>query len=272
MADARWKGKEVEIAREAMAAWEAGEEDDAVLDRLCAVGLDRPLAARALDTVASACSTASLLHIGLRPDQVSSDQDDDPLFIAALKQAVGELEGDEPAELRSLAELAKALQGEDAYDRQDAVYELGETGKRQAVGLLISALDDEDLWVRVYAVQALAQLGSFSATGPLSDLVASSGDGPVVRNAIKALGRIGDPAALPALVAATRHEDPFARYDALNVLGDMGDPEAIPAVEALLKDDTRPVERDEDGMTTMETADRICDRARKILKRLRAKA
>ncbi len=268
--DTVWNGKEDTLVHTVLDAWAADEAEDKILDRLCALGLNRQLASRALDTIASASSTAVLFHAGLRPDQVTSDLDDDPLFTLALELAREAVAGEEPTALRSLTELAGALKSEDAYDRQDAVYELGQTSNQSAAGLLIAALSDADNYVRLYAVQALAELGSRQAVGALCGVVDDDADRSVVTNALKALARIGDRAALPTLVAATRHADPAVRYDSLTALGDLGDAGAVPAVEALLKDDTRPVELDEDGNVTQEAQHRICDYADKILRGLRA--
>jgi len=55
------------------------------------------------------------------------------------------------------------------------------------------------------------------------------------RNAVRRLVRIGRPA-VPALIEATRHRDPWARSWAGQALGQIGDPRAAPALKALLRD------------------------------------
>lgn len=53
--------------------------------------------------------------------------------------------------------------------------------------------------------------------------------------AAEALGKIGDPSAVPALTGALQDEDQIIRWQCAKALGRIGDPSAVPALVALLK-------------------------------------
>jgi len=202
--------------------WTVGRSDEQILESLAAEGLTASAASHTLEVIAHAAGIAVLLEAGLNRAQFTSDLDGDPLFSAALKRATEKLPEQDSNQLRSLVELATALASGDAYARQDAVFELGQTGNVSAVGLLISALADEDEYVRIYSAQAVGELRSPQAVPALSALAESDEKRTVVCNALTALAQIGDKAALPALVAATKHQNAFVRYDALTAIGDLG--------------------------------------------------
>jgi HEAT repeat protein len=65
---------------------------------------------------------------------------------------------------------------------------------------------------------------------------------------IQALSVLGGREAVPVLIDMTRHADGYVRYDAVRALGKLRDPRAIPALEALLSDPTQPFRRNEDGV------------------------
>jgi HEAT repeat protein len=52
-----------------------------------------------------------------------------------------------------------------------------------------------------------------------------------------ALGKIGDPQALPALLEALKDENGYVRRAAAEALGEIGDPQAVPALLEALKDE-----------------------------------
>ncbi|HEY8072969.1 MAG TPA: SMI1/KNR4 family protein [Labilithrix sp.] len=74
-----------------------------------------------------------------------------------------------------------------------------------------------------------------------------------------------EPRALETLVAATRHEDGFVRFDAAIALGETGCIEAIDALEALASDATLP--RD----TNRSTAWSVGESAKRALAKIRAR-
>jgi hypothetical protein len=123
--------------------------------------------------------------------------------------------------------------------------------------------------VRIYAIQSLKALKAKEAVAPCSALLRSDAPRIVLGNTIKLLAEVGDPAAVPALIEATRHENAFMRHDAAWALGELADPAAIPALEALLDDKTVPVERDKHGLTTQSSMYSVADQAQRSLDKIR---
>lgn len=135
------------------------------------------------------------------------------------------------------ATARRALGDADAGTRSVALGALARLG-RLAADDLRAALADADPSVRVRAVE----LAVPAAEIPLVPLL----DDPeplVAEQAAWALGeRPPGPAAVAALAAtAARHEDPLVREAAVAALGALGDPEGLPAVLAATTD--RPAVR-----------------------------
>lgn len=107
--------------------------------------------------------------------------------------------------------IANLQQEQDLSLRYYAAWWLGKfrVGDPQAIAALVAALDDE------------------------SD---RSGDGgyPLRRNAARALGKLGDKTATPALIASLQCSDVYVREAAAQALEAIGDERAIPALRALL--------------------------------------
>ncbi len=260
--------RHAEIAGVVLSSLEAGQSEDALFEALRALGVRDDDVAEVVDVVNAALSRAVLLAAGLPADQIASDLDADPLFVAALESARRMVAAEASDVTRGLTELSGALASEDPLERQDAVYELGQSGDSEAIAPLVAALEDRDRDVRIYAVQALAEIGDRRAAGPLADHLPTETDHTVLANTLLALGRIGDPAVLPSIIGATMHEDPLIRYDAVSALDELGDPAAIPALEELSADRERPVVKDGQGRIVHETDVRICDHARRVIVRL----
>ncbi len=74
-----------------------------------------------------------------------------------------------------------------------------------------------------------------------------------------------NPRALAALLAATRHEDGFVRFDATCVLGNTAGPEVLDALDALAADPTMPRERNR------STAWSVGESARKAAAKIRGR-
>jgi len=101
---------------------------------------------------------------------------------------------------------------------------------------LIKALSSRDPYVRHRAVEASGKIGDPAAVPAL--IVALSDYDPYVRGrAGEALGKIGDPAAVPALVVALSDEDPYVRRYVAAALDKIGDPAAVPALMSALRDE-----------------------------------
>lgn len=123
----------------------------------------------------------------------------------------------EPVQL-TVPQMLAQLQGTDTSLRYYAAWWLGKFGletataaERQAiVNALIAALADE---------ADRTELGGY----------------PLRRNAARALGKLGDRQAVPALIESLRCEDFYVREAAAIALGQLGDPQAIAPLQALLE-------------------------------------
>ncbi|RMH67936.1 MAG: HEAT repeat domain-containing protein [Cyanobacteria bacterium J003] len=123
----------------------------------------------------------------------------------------------EPVQL-TVSQMLAQLQGTDTSLRYYAAWWLGKFGletataaERQAiVSALIAALADE---------ADRTELGGY----------------PLRRNAARALGKLGDRQAVPALIECLRCEDFYVREAAAIALGQLGDPRAIAPLQSLLE-------------------------------------
>lgn len=107
---------------------------------------------------------------------------------------------------------------------------------KPAVNPLIEALASDELLVRRQAVDALGRIGDPRAVDPLLATL-NDQDSLVRGHAIEALGRIKDPRAVPPLIAllSAKDEQPHVRMSAAEALGTMKDKRALePLVLALL--------------------------------------
>ena len=97
-----------------------------------------------------------------------------------------------------------------------------------AVPYIIALLDDDDWWLRMIAADSLARIGDPRAVRPL---VMASEDPDCAIACIEALGRIGHPSALEALVAHLSRPEVEIRAEALCAIEAIGDRAAIGALE-----------------------------------------
>ena len=108
----------------------------------------------------------------------------------------------------------------------------------------IANLQGDDLGLRVYAAW---WLGRFRVHQPeaievlisaLTDEADRTEDGgyPLRRNAARALGKLGDGSAVPALIRSLNCSDYYVREAAVQALEQLGDSQAIPPIIQLLKD------------------------------------
>lgn len=108
----------------------------------------------------------------------------------------------------------------------------------------ITNLYGDDLGLRVYAAW---WLGRFRVNVPeaINGLVAAlndeddrtkAGGYPLRRNAARALGKLGDPQVIPALLTALECSDFYVREAAAQALESLGDPSCIPKLIELLND------------------------------------
>jgi HEAT repeat protein len=93
----------------------------------------------------------------------------------------------------------------------------------------------DDLLVRRYLVLVLGRLGDPAAV-PALLAVAKDGDPDTRLYAIWALGKIGGPGGFETVLASSESDDAGARKMAAYVLGSLGDPRAIPRLQVLAED------------------------------------
>lgn len=115
-------------------------------------------------------------------------------------------------------------------------------GEALTIEQAIANLQGSDLGLRVYAAW---WLGRFRISEPAAvDLLiqalgdeddrTEAGGYPLRRNAARALGKLGDRRAVPALVRSLECSDYYVREAAAQSLGVLGDPASIPALTKLL--------------------------------------
>ena len=116
----------------------------------------------------------------------------------------------------------------------DAIKEIGGL----AVLALLQWLEDKN--ERGWAVEALGKIGDPQAIPAL--LQALKDEHMNARwKVAKALGEIGDPQAVPALLLTLKDKDQGVRQSATGALGKIGDPQAVPALLQTLKDEDEDV-------------------------------
>ncbi|WP_071515657.1 HEAT repeat domain-containing protein [Geitlerinema sp. PCC 9228] len=117
-----------------------------------------------------------------------------------------------------------------------------ESGNGLTVESAIANLSHPDTSLRYYAAWWLGKfrIGSADAVAALIEALQDEDDRtelggyPLRRNAARALGKIGDPQAVPALLECLNCEDYYVRESAAQALGEIGDRSAIPPLQTLL--------------------------------------
>lgn len=131
----------------------------------------------------------------------------------------------------AVAPIGRVLRQTGLERRYVAAWALGEIGDAAAIPALIASLDDEDAEVRKYATRSLIKLDRATVT-PLIDYLRNASPRGAA-GAIRALGDIGDPAALPVLLAQATGVN---RPEVFLALGKLKDPRAEAALIAGLGD------------------------------------
>lgn len=128
-----------------------------------------------------------------------------------------------------------ALESEEEESvRAAAARALGRIGDARALPGLIAVLGDEYGTIRHEASEALIKMGAPAFSALLQALEHPSFE--VRQEAARTLGKIGDPAALPALSAALKRASFGTRRAAVEALHALGDVRAVPTLLAALKD------------------------------------
>jgi twitching motility protein PilT len=103
-----------------------------------------------------------------------------------------------------------------------------------AVPHIIRLLDDDDWWLRMIAADSL---GSIRDPRAVRALIGASEDPDCAIACIEALGRIGHPSALNALVAHLSRPEVEIRAEAIEAIEAIGDPSAVAVLEACADQD-----------------------------------
>ena len=157
------------------------------------------------------------------PDVLASRLVDEPRP-AVRRRAVEALSGLGAAAVPSLAALIRGSADPDA--RRDATWAAGRIDDPSARAAVRIGLTDADETVRQAAAHLVALNRDRGAVPSLLKLVAA-GPAQVRRVAAEALGRIGDPAAVPALLAALGDDvDQTLEHSLTYALIEIGDPPA----------------------------------------------
>jgi HEAT repeat protein len=160
------------------------------------------------------------------------------------------------------------MEDESGMVRSSCVRVLGELGGASGVSVLVSALGDSDKYVRQEAVAALKRvgvaavpalsaalgekngtlashaalaLGELEAEETVAALREALGERTTGHNAARALGQIGGPAAVSALIGVLESEHQGVRLGAIEGLGRIGDRVATPALMRLLGDENTAI-------------------------------
>ena len=102
----------------------------------------------------------------------------------------------------------------------------------------------------------------------LLDIIRWDADLDIVYQAIVALGKIGDPMAVPDLIDKFQSLDSSIRLAVAWALGEIGDARAIPTVRELITDRTIPARLGANGAASSETNAVISEEARRALAKI----
>jgi HEAT repeat protein len=133
-------------------------------------------------------------------------KDKSPFVRKAAAYALGQIVGGE-----ATAGLIAGLRDKDLEVRGAAAVGLSNAPDATAIAPLILALADKSAFVRAHAAAALGVNGRAAAQAVpnLVKLLTTDEDHEARRQAATALGRIGEPSALPALEHAQQSSDPY---------------------------------------------------------------
>jgi HEAT repeat protein len=149
------------------------------------------------------------------------------------------------AEIRSAdaaEHFARTIHHTDARVRRETILALSKYGDEQAVPLLVKALTDGEPSLRAAAALGLGLTKSHSAVAPLLDRLAAETDAEALGEMIRALGRIGNPRAVPAISGRAgaggffSRTPPQVRIEAVRALGEIGGEAARAVLQPLLRD------------------------------------
>jgi hypothetical protein len=163
-------------------------------------------------------------------------EDENTLLARSGVALMGEIGG-----ARALELVTSGLAHPDARVRREAVMSLGKVGNEDSGALAVALMEDSDPEVRVAAASAAGALKVARALRPMLALLDAAGDSEGALPLIDALGRLGDPGAVPTLekhavkglFSKPRVDFRIAAYRALHQIGT---PHARDLVQQALSD------------------------------------
>jgi HEAT repeat protein len=158
-------------------------------------------------------------------------RDGDAEVRRAAADALGSMEDDE-----AVPALLAAARDADAEVRHAVLEALGNLHDRRAMGAFVGGLSDANVEVRRAAAQGIGNLENVRNVPPELVRAMEDPDAEVRQGVANALGHIGDPAAVRALVAHVGDVNVEVRQAVVNALEEFDDPAVTPALRAALKD------------------------------------
>lgn len=136
----------------------------------------------------------------------------------------------------------RTVEHSDARVRRETILALSKIGGEEAVPLLAKGLNDKEASLRVAAALGLGLTKLPVAVGPLLNRLPQETDGEVQVEIVRALGRVGDPRAVPVLAERASGGGFFSRIpiairvEAVRALGELGGEAAHAVLQRLLRD------------------------------------
>ncbi|MCK4613702.1 MAG: HEAT repeat domain-containing protein [Thermoplasmata archaeon] len=131
----------------------------------------------------------------------------------------------------SVQPLEWAVKDPDPFVRLNVIRALGEIGGSEVVHSLILCMADPDRGVRVKAVETVLSLGKLALPELKKEI--NGGNHLIRRNVINVLGRMKELELVPQLIHALSDPVPAVRGNAIWALGRIGDPRAVPPLEGI---------------------------------------
>jgi HEAT repeat protein len=138
--------------------------------------------------------------------------------------------------------FARTLLHDDARVRRETILALSKYGDERAVPLLVKALTDREASLRAAAALGLGLTKANAAVAPLIDRLGQESDPEAQAEMLRALGRIGNPRAVPALAERASaggffsRTPPQVRVEAVRALGEIGGDAANAILQRLIRD------------------------------------
>ncbi|HEX2211293.1 MAG TPA: HEAT repeat domain-containing protein [Longimicrobium sp.] len=136
----------------------------------------------------------------------------------------------------------RTIEHSDARVRRETILALSKVGGEEAVPLLAKGLNDREASLRGAAALGLGLTKLPVAVGPLLNRLPQETDGEVEVEVVRALGRVGDPRAVPVLAQRASAGGFFSRtptpirVEAARALGEIGGDAARAVLQRLIRD------------------------------------